>query len=84
MTITLPIGSPSSCSSSIASNVSCIGSASSSVTRWMAVRSECSTLTTLSACECTGPPLARSETALVTSRKRAMRPVGGESTTIAS
>ena len=40
-----------------------MGSASSRVTRWMAVRSECSTLTTLSACECTGPPLANSDTA---------------------
>ena len=60
LTMTLPIGRPNSLSSSMASSVSWIGSASSRVTRWMAVRSECSTLTTLSACECTGPPLARS------------------------
>ncbi len=84
LTITLPIGRPSCSSSSMASMVSWMGSASSSVTRWMAVCSECSSRTTPSACECTGPPLARSETALVTSRKRAIRPVGGESTTIAS
>lgn len=68
----------------MASNVSWTGSASSRVTRWIAVCSECNSLTTPSACECTGPPLARSDTALVTSRKRAIRPVGGASTTIAS
>ena len=83
-TITLPIGSSISASSSMASRVSCTGNASSSVTKWMAVWSECSSFTTLSACEYTGPPLARSDTALVTSRKRAIRPVGGASTTTAS
>src|ERR1700727_1981320 len=41
----------------------------------MAVWSECSNFTTPSACECTGPPLAKSDTALVVSRKREIRPV---------
>ncbi|CFS39234.1 Uncharacterised protein [Mycobacterium tuberculosis] len=68
----------------MASSVSCTGSASNRVTKWMAVWLECSNFTTPSLCACTGPPLARSDTALVTSRKRAMRPVGGASTTIAS
>ena len=84
LTITLPIGRSRLSSSSIASMVSWIGRASNSVTKWIAVWSECRSRTTLSAWECTGPPLARSEIAWVTSRNRAIRPVGGASTTTAS
>ena len=84
LTSTAPVGRPASASSSTVSSVSCTGRSSSWVTRWIAVREECSSSTTPSLCVWIGPVRASEPIALVTSRNFTMRPVGGASSTTAS
>ncbi len=71
-------------SSATPSSVSCTGISSSSVTRCTAVCGERSTAMTPSDCALIGPTLARPPTSCVMLRKRAIRPVGGASSTTAS
>ena len=82
--MTPPTGSLAPRSSAIPSPVSCTGISSSTVTRWIAVRLERSSVITTSACDLIGPTLASPASSVLTLRNWAMRPVGGASSTIAS
>ena len=83
-TMTAPTGRRAARSSATASTVSCTGISSSSVTTCTAVCGERSTAITPSLCVLIGPTLASPATSAVTLRKRAIRPVGGASSTTAS
>ncbi len=84
LTTTPPTGSPAARSSAMPSPVSWTGISSRTVTRWIAVRLERSSVITTSACALIGPTLARPASSLLTLRNWAIRPVGGASSTIAS